>query len=123
MGATNPATLPPDGCAALALANSADNHLYTKVYTPEEKKAMGKAMRFLADMDQSFNEQVRPRFGKRGSNDEALRFLANMDQSYNGQVRPRFGKRASNPAQYAPEVDWVPDTEQGHPYKFVNRQI
>ena len=29
------------------------------------------------------------RFGKRGSNDEALRFLADMDQSYNGQVRPR----------------------------------
>ena len=31
------------------------------------------------------------RFGKRGSNDEALRFIANMDQSYNGQVRPRWG--------------------------------
>ena len=31
------------------------------------------------------------RFGKRGSNDEALQFIANMDQSYNGQVRPRWG--------------------------------
>jgi len=105
-------------------AFSADQRLYTKVYTPEEKKAMGKAIRYLADMDQSFNGrvrprfgkrspyedaqrmlasmdqsfngQVRPRFGKRGSNDEALRFLADMDQSYNGQVRPRFGKRFNN---------------------------
>jgi len=125
--------------ALSSLASSADNHLYTKVYTPEEKKAMGKAIRFLADMDQSFNGrvrprfgkrspyedaqqmlasmdqsfngQVRPRFGKRGSNDEALRFIANMDQSYNGQVRPRFGKRASSLTQYGPQVDWVPDTE------------
>merc|ERR1712213_79285 len=77
-------------------AFSADQRLYTKVYTPEEKKAMGKAIRYLADMDQSFNGRVRPRFGKRGSNDEALRFLADMDQSYNGQVRPKFGKRFNN---------------------------
>merc|ERR1711936_1322087 len=104
------------------------------VYTPEEKKAMGKAIRYLADMDQSFNGrvrprfgkrspyedaqrmlasmdqsfngQVRPRFGKRGSNDEALRFLADMDQSYNGQVRPRFGKRFNNNLpQYDGEED------------------
>ena len=34
-----------------------------QVYTPEEKKAMGKAIRFLADMDQSFNGRVRPRWG------------------------------------------------------------
>merc|ERR1711971_569602 len=137
--------------AISTFASSADNHLYTKVYTPEEKKAMGKAIRFLADMDQSFNGrvrprfgkrspyedaqqmladmdqsftgQVRPRFGKRGSNDEALRFIADMDQSYNGQVRPRFGKRASSPAQNDPKVDWVPDTEREPPFKSVNRQI
>ena len=36
--------------------------LYNQVYTPEEKKAMGKAIRFLADMDQSFNGRVRPRW-------------------------------------------------------------
>ena len=36
-----------------------------------------------------FSQFLYLRFGKRGSNDEALRFLANMDQSYNGQVRPR----------------------------------
>ena len=34
----------------------------TQVYTPEEKKAMGKAIRYLADMDQSFNGRVRPRY-------------------------------------------------------------
>merc|ERR1712037_1093362 len=135
----------------LALSSASDNHLYTKVYTPEEKKAMGKAIRFLADMDQSFNGrvrprfgkrspyedaqqmlanmdqsfngQVRPRFGKRGSNDEALRFLADMDKSFNGQVRPRFGKRASSLPQYDPEVDWVPHTEREPPFKSVNRQI
>ena len=33
-----------------------------QVYTPEEKKAMGKAYKFLADMDQSFNGRVRPRW-------------------------------------------------------------
>ena len=39
-----------------------------------------------------FYNKKKLRFGKRGSNDEALRFLADMDQSYNGQVRPRWGK-------------------------------
>merc|ERR1711934_800104 len=78
----------------LALSSASDNHLYTKVYTPEEKKAMGKAIRFLADMDQSFNGRVRPRFGKRSPYEDAQRMLANMDQSFTGKVRPRFGKRS-----------------------------
>jgi len=79
---------------ALSASSAANNHLYTKVYTPEEKKAMGKAIRFLADMDQSFNGRVRPRFGKRSPYEDAQQMLANMDQSFNGQVRPRFGKRS-----------------------------
>merc|ERR1712130_720402 len=80
--------------STFASSASENNNLYTKVYTPEEKKAMGKAIRFLADMDQSFNGRVRPRFGKRSPYEDAQKMLANMDQSFNGQVRPRFGKRS-----------------------------
>merc|ERR1712130_743003 len=105
--------------STFASSASENNNLYTKVYTPEEKKAMGKAYKFLADMDQSFNGRVRPRFGKRSPYEDAQKMLANMDQSFNGfgkrspyedaqqmlanmdqsfngQVRPRFGKRGSN---------------------------
>merc|ERR1712012_599689 len=60
-------------------AFSADQRLYTKVYTPEEKKAMGKAIRYFADMDQSFNGRVRPRFGKRSPYEDAQRMLASME--------------------------------------------
>ncbi|XP_023345016.1 neuropeptide F isoform X3 [Eurytemora carolleeae] len=51
----------------------------------EQEGAMADAIKYLAELDSFYSEQVRPRFGKRGVDD--MRSLQNLERFLNAYYR------------------------------------